>query len=172
VDFIPGGGPGRLNLADVWIVVGVLLLGYAYLHRPQAAPREQASPLHSWHARVAVLIVFLALVTLAVTSAMDHGGVHSQDLRHLRRILAARHRRCSRQAIERRHQVRRIAESPHAGVERLVADRGGRGQRHRGAIDLETMANLRLCVCTCRRFVSVLSPIGCSAWPAAGAPQW
>ncbi len=42
-----------------------------------------------------------------------------QDLRRLRRVLAARSRRCRRQAFERRLQVRRVAQSSHAEVAQL-----------------------------------------------------
>ena len=52
----------------------------------------------------------------------------TQDLRHLRRSLAARHRRSRCPAIERRHQTRRVAGSSHTGVEQLGADRGRRPQ--------------------------------------------
>ena len=48
-------------------------------------------------------------------------------------VLAERRRRAGREAAERRHQVRRVAEPARAGVEQLGADRRRRGRRHRGA---------------------------------------
>src|SRR5215217_8167424 len=48
-------------------------------------------------------------------------------------ILAACLGGSRRQAIERRYQVRRVAESSHAGVEQLGPDRGRCGRRYRGA---------------------------------------
>ena len=48
-------------------------------------------------------------------------------------LLAERRGRCGRQAAERRHQVRRVAESAHAGVGQLGPDRRRRGRRRRGA---------------------------------------
>src|SRR6266545_8209127 len=64
--------------------------------------------------------------------AVRHGP-RPQDLRHHGRILAARPRGGRRQAIQRGHEVRRVAESSHAGVEQLGPDRGRRGRRPRGA---------------------------------------
>jgi len=82
VDFIPGGGPGRCNVADLWIVVGALLLAYALVRRLIGKPIQlgsarRPSRAHRAYARVAVLIVLLAVITLAITSALDHGGVYS-----------------------------------------------------------------------------------------------
>src|SRR6266568_2932576 len=76
VDFIPGGGPGRCNVADLWIVVGALLLAYALARRLIGRPIQPGSarrPSHPHRAldRVAVLIVLLAVVILAITSALD-----------------------------------------------------------------------------------------------------
>jgi lipoprotein signal peptidase len=39
VDFIPSGGTSKGNVADVWIVLGVLLLGYALARRRSGAGR-------------------------------------------------------------------------------------------------------------------------------------
>ncbi len=86
VDFIPSGGSSRCNVADLWIVVGTLLLGYAFARRrlsgrppngirPGSALRSSRMPRAV--ARVAVLIALLAVITLAITSAMNHDGVYS-----------------------------------------------------------------------------------------------
>jgi lipoprotein signal peptidase len=82
VDFIPGGGPGRSNVADLWIVVGALLLVYALARRLAGRPIQpgaagRPSDPHRAFERVAVLIVLLAVITLAITSALDHRGVSS-----------------------------------------------------------------------------------------------
>src|SRR5215213_39977 len=57
----------------------------------------------------------------------------AQDLRYLRRVLAARPGGGRGQVFERRHQVRRVTEPSHAWVEQLGPDRGRRGRRHRGS---------------------------------------
>ena len=86
VDFIPGGGPGRCNVADLWIVVGALLLGYVFARqRLTDRPRDRSAPVtaprssdaHRARGRLVVLAVLLAVITLAVTSAMDQGGAYS-----------------------------------------------------------------------------------------------
>src|SRR6266540_5003593 len=59
----------------------------------------------------------------------------AQDLRHLRRLLATRAGGSLRQTVERRHQVRRVSGSSHAGVGPLGADRGRRRRRRHGAQD-------------------------------------
>jgi lipoprotein signal peptidase len=85
VDFIPGGGPGRCNVADLWIVAGALLLAYALARRLIGRPFPPGSAPHTSHPRraldrVAVLIVLLAVVILAITSALDRGGVYAPGL--------------------------------------------------------------------------------------------
>jgi lipoprotein signal peptidase len=86
VDFIPGGGPGRCNVADLWIVVGALLLGGVFArNRLTDEPRDRIAPGSALRSsggnrargRLVVLIVLLAVITLAVTSALDQGGVYS-----------------------------------------------------------------------------------------------
>jgi lipoprotein signal peptidase len=48
VDFIPGAGPGRCNVADLWIVVGALLLAYAFARRrPTRAGHREQDPVAS-----------------------------------------------------------------------------------------------------------------------------
>jgi lipoprotein signal peptidase len=90
IDFIPSGGASRCNVADLWIVVGTLLLGYAFArHRLTGEPRDGAGPgstlrssgANRVYARIAVLIALLAFITLAVTSAMNHGGLYSPAAR-------------------------------------------------------------------------------------------
>lgn len=86
VDFIPGGGAGRCNVADLWMVAGTLLLGYAVArrrltgqprdaHAPRSARRSSLA--HRANARIVMLIVLLVVITLAVTGAMNHGGGYS-----------------------------------------------------------------------------------------------
>jgi lipoprotein signal peptidase len=75
VDFIPGGGPGRCNVADLWIAAGVGLLAYAFARRRLTAEPISAEPAR--RSRIVELIVVLAVVTFAVISALDHGGVYS-----------------------------------------------------------------------------------------------
>jgi len=73
VDFVPDGTPGRSNTADLCIAIGVVVLGASLLfrhgERPPSAPRRPGI-----RACVAALIVLAAVITLAVTSAIDHKG--------------------------------------------------------------------------------------------------
>jgi lipoprotein signal peptidase len=87
VDFLPSGGSSRCNVADVLIVLGILLLGYASVRRRSAAdgPRGRTGPgsevrsgeAHRRRPRILALIILLAVITLAVTSAMNHEGVYA-----------------------------------------------------------------------------------------------
>src|SRR5437870_9295201 len=82
VDFIPAGGPGRYNVADLWIICGTVLLAYAAVRRCRSRqPRTRIASPAGWprgaHGRIVVLIVVLAVIALAVASALDHGGVES-----------------------------------------------------------------------------------------------
>ena len=73
VDFIPDGTPGRSNTADLCIAIGVVVLGAALVLR-HGEPLPPASHRPGARAYVAVLIVLAAVITLAVTSAIDHEG--------------------------------------------------------------------------------------------------
>jgi lipoprotein signal peptidase len=73
VDFLQGGGPGRHNVADLWIVLGLLLLGWALIRRVRAGVRVTARP-PSLREAVAVLAVTATATALAVGSAIDHAG--------------------------------------------------------------------------------------------------
>jgi lipoprotein signal peptidase len=79
VDFIPGGGTGRCNVADLCILVGTLMLGYALARgRVTVQPHDASvARAHRAGARIVVLIVVLAVLTLAVSGAMNHDGVYS-----------------------------------------------------------------------------------------------
>jgi lipoprotein signal peptidase len=87
VDFLPSGGSSRCNVADVLIVLGILLLGYASVRRQLAVgARGSAGPgsvvvrsgrAHRRRPRIVALIILLAVITLAVTSAMNHEGVYA-----------------------------------------------------------------------------------------------
>jgi hypothetical protein len=73
VDYLQGGGPGRHNVADLWIVLGLLLLGWALIYRLRARVRVTARP-PSLREAVAVLAVTATATALAVGSAIDHTG--------------------------------------------------------------------------------------------------
>lgn len=84
VDFIPSGGSSRCNVADLWIVAGALLLGYAVARRrlTNDAGITPGSTIHSSgrhpaRTRIVVLIALLAVITLAITSAMNYDGAYS-----------------------------------------------------------------------------------------------
>jgi lipoprotein signal peptidase len=82
VDFIPDGTPGRSNTADVCIALGAVLLGYTIVRRRWIGERRDRNPpglVPSVRARIAVMIVLLAVIALAVTSALDHDGVHAPN---------------------------------------------------------------------------------------------
>lgn len=73
IDFLPGGGPGRHNVADLWIVVGLLLLGWALIRRVRSrVPIAAWAP--SLREGVAVLAVAAVATALAAGSAIDHTG--------------------------------------------------------------------------------------------------
>lgn len=76
VDFIPDGTPGRSNTADLCIVVGVVVLGatLAIGHGEPPAPVSRRPGARGW---IVSLIVLAAVITLAVTGAIDHEGRHS-----------------------------------------------------------------------------------------------
>ena len=77
VDFLQGGGPGRHNVADLWIVLGFLVLGWALIRRlrtrGRVTERISARP-PSLREAVAVLAVAATATALAVGSAIDHAG--------------------------------------------------------------------------------------------------
>jgi lipoprotein signal peptidase len=73
VDFIPGGGPGRHNVADLWIVLGLLLLAWALIRRLRSRVPIAARP-PSLREAVAVLAVAAVATAFAVSSAIDHTG--------------------------------------------------------------------------------------------------
>ena len=80
VDFIPDGSPGRSNTADVCIAVGVVLLGYSVVRRRWSGERHDRNSgghVPGIRACLVVVIVLLAVIALAVTSALDHDGVHA-----------------------------------------------------------------------------------------------
>jgi hypothetical protein len=62
-------------VADLWIAAGVGLLAYAFARRRLTAEPISAEPAR--RSRIVELIVVLAVVTFAVISALDHGGVYS-----------------------------------------------------------------------------------------------
>jgi len=78
IDFIAGGGPGRHNVADLWIVVGLLLLGWALIRRPRDRAPTAARPL-SVREGVAVLAATAVATVLAVGSALDHAGRYAPN---------------------------------------------------------------------------------------------
>ena len=62
------------------IAVGAVLLGYTIVRRRWIGERRDRNPpgrVPSVRARIVVMIVLLAVIALAVTSAMDHEGVHA-----------------------------------------------------------------------------------------------
>lgn len=86
VDFIPSGGSSRCNVADLSIVAGTLVLGYAVARRRSTdRPRDGVRPrsallaggAHPRRRGILAVIVLLAILTLAVTSAVNHEGVYS-----------------------------------------------------------------------------------------------
>jgi lipoprotein signal peptidase len=82
VDFIPDGTPGRSNTADVCIAVGAVLFGYTIVRRRWSGERGDGNPgrqLPGVRARAVVVIVLLAVIALAVASALDHDGVHAPN---------------------------------------------------------------------------------------------
>jgi lipoprotein signal peptidase len=91
VDFIPDIGPGRYNVADLWIGVGALLLGYAFARRRLTdAPRGHGgiesrsmrlSRAPRARACLAAVIVFGTFLALAVISGVDYGGVQSPSVK-------------------------------------------------------------------------------------------
>jgi lipoprotein signal peptidase len=73
VDFIPGDGPGRHNVADLCIVVGLLLLGWVLISRLRGrAPIAVRPP--NLREGVVVLAVTALAAALAAGSAIDHTG--------------------------------------------------------------------------------------------------
>jgi lipoprotein signal peptidase len=90
VDFIPDIGPGRYNVADLWIGVGTVLLGCAFARRRPTSTRARQGEVKPGamrsrgadrtYAYLALAIVFLALLTLAVVSAVDYGGLESPPI--------------------------------------------------------------------------------------------
>ena len=79
-----------------------------------------------------------------IERAVRHAA-RTPDLRDPRRVLADRPRGGRRQAVERRHEVRLLAEPSLAGLGPGGPDRGGRGRGRRGAQGGETG---RSCRCT------------------------
>jgi lipoprotein signal peptidase len=82
VDFIPDGTPGRSNTADVCIAVGAVLFGYTIVRRRWTGQRGDGNPgrqLPGVRARLVVVIVLLVVIALAVTSALNHDGVHAPN---------------------------------------------------------------------------------------------
>ncbi len=80
VDFIPDGTPGRSNVADVCIVAGAVVLAFTLVrHRLSGQPRDPTPGNYraGVRVRIVVLILLLAVITLAVTSAVDDGGAHA-----------------------------------------------------------------------------------------------
>jgi lipoprotein signal peptidase len=86
VDFIPSGGSSACNVADLFIAVGTVLLAYGIARsrltdRPRdgLGPRSAQRPgrTHPKRRRVVAALALLIVVTLAVTSAMNHNGAHS-----------------------------------------------------------------------------------------------
>jgi len=84
VDFIPSGGASRCNVADLWIVAGALLLAntvaqFRSADRPLktigSGTDLHPAGVHRTDGRLAALIAVLAVVTLAVLGAVNHGGV-------------------------------------------------------------------------------------------------
>jgi lipoprotein signal peptidase len=78
VDFIPDGTPGRSNTADLCIVGGIVLLATTMvLRRDERPPPVSRRPgARAW---IVSLIVLAAVITLAVTSAIDHEGRYQPD---------------------------------------------------------------------------------------------
>ncbi len=89
VDFIPSGGPSRSNVADLWIVLGALVLCWATVRgRWSGAPAAGASWLvvahrHRLSARLLGAVLVAGLIGCAVFGA-DHPGV-LQSTQSLRR---------------------------------------------------------------------------------------
>jgi lipoprotein signal peptidase len=82
VDFIPDGTPGRSNTADVCIAVGAVLFGYTIVRRRWSGQRGDGNPGRQQpgvRARLVVVIVLLVVIALAVTSALNHDGVHAPN---------------------------------------------------------------------------------------------
>jgi len=86
VDFIPSGGSSGCNVADLFIAVGTVLLAYATARRHLTEPpRDGVGPrsalrpggTHPKRRRLVAVLVLLTVLTLAVTSAMNHDGAYS-----------------------------------------------------------------------------------------------
>ena len=78
VDFIPDGTPGRSNTADLCIAVGVVVLATTLVRR-HGEPLPPVAHRVSVRVWIAVLIALVAVITLAVTSAIGPGGRHQPD---------------------------------------------------------------------------------------------
>lgn len=78
VDFIPDGTPGRSNLADAGIALGVLLLVASLVRSRLHGPSFRPPPADaiSVRSRAAAVLVLLAAITLAVAGALDRTGIH------------------------------------------------------------------------------------------------
>lgn len=80
VDFIPDGTPGRANTADLCIVVGIIVLAATVVLR-HGEPLPPASRHPGPRAWIVSLIVLAAVITLAVTSAIDNEGRYEPSSR-------------------------------------------------------------------------------------------